>query len=371
MSELEATNITNEPTPNQAPQNQEMALDDARRVKTLSPGMLVFKRFIRNRLAVIGLVILIAMFLFSFLGPFISPYTETQVFYRSDTISKDYAGAIFNTELRYSVKEGEKFGGAEQARFLLALGKNQPHFKSGENTYAYIEEGENFYRIVQLDLFAESLIGRLNPLPGNTIPAGFEEVFKKANDAGKTSFVFEGTTYILTKEMKATQISTQRDVAIASYSIFDAYNPQDAALTNSFDFRLLSESAGVKNVKTFTFGGRIYKINEHEGQITILDDKGEPFAEVSNIIVNPLDQNEFLPVDFKALARDAIINRDTSFEYVDANGVTTEYDVNRVNTNYYIKRETPTILINMFEFPSAKHLLGTDNNGMDLSLIHI
>lgn len=366
MSELEATNITNEPTPKQAPQNQEMALDDARRVKTLSPGMLVFKRFIRNRLAVIGLVILIVMFLFSFLGPFISPYTETQVFYKGDTISKDYAGAIFNTELRYSVKEGEKFGGAEQARFLLALGKNQPHFKSGENTYTYIAEGENFYRIVQLELFAESLIGRLNPLPGNTIPAGFEEVFKKANDAGKTSFVFEGTTYILTKEMKATQISTQRDVAIASYSIFDAYNPQDAALTNSFDFRLLSESAGVKNVKTFTFGGRIYKINEHEGQITILDDKGEPFAEVSNIIVNPLDQNEFLPVDFKALARDAINNRDTSFEYVDANGVTTEYDVNRVNTNYYIKRETPTILINIFEFPSAKHLLGTDNNGMDM-----
>ena len=31
---------------------EEMHLDDARRVKVLSPGMLVFKRFIRNRLAV-------------------------------------------------------------------------------------------------------------------------------------------------------------------------------------------------------------------------------------------------------------------------------------------------------------------------------
>ena len=35
---------------------QEMHLDDARRVKVLSPGMLVFKRFIRNRLAVVGTV---------------------------------------------------------------------------------------------------------------------------------------------------------------------------------------------------------------------------------------------------------------------------------------------------------------------------
>ncbi|NLC13597.1 MAG: ABC transporter permease, partial [Chloroflexi bacterium] len=151
-----------------------MALDDARRVKTLSPGMLVFKRFIRNKLAVIGLVILVAMFLFSFLGPLLSPYTQTEVFYKQDTISKDYAGAIYNTELRYSIKEGEAFGGAEQARFLLALGKNQPHFKSGETNYTYIEEGENFYRIAQLDVFAESLMGRVNPLPGNTLPAGFE-----------------------------------------------------------------------------------------------------------------------------------------------------------------------------------------------------
>ena len=366
MSELESTNLKNEPTQKQLPNDQGMALDDARRVKTLSPGMLVFKRFIRNKLAVIGLIILVAMFLFSFLGPLLSPFTQTQVFYKQGSMSKDYAGAIFNTELRYSIKEGEAFSGAEQARFLLALGKGKPHFKSGENNYSYIEEGEDFYRIVQLDLFAESLLGRTNPLPGNTLPDGFEDIFKKADQAGNTSFVFDGTTYILTKELKAVQISTQRDVAIASYSIFDAYNSLDAALINSYDFRFLSESAGVKDSETFTFRGKIYKINEHEGQITILDDKGEPFAEVSSIIVNPLDQNEFLPVKFKAIARDAINNRENKFEFVGADGVTTEYDVYRVNTNYYIKRETSTVLINMFEFPSLRHLLGTDNNGMDM-----
>lgn len=366
MSELEATNLTTEPTQNQTPQNQGMALDDARRVKTLSPGMLVFKRFIRNKLAVIGLIILVAMFLFSFVGPFLTPYTQTEVFYKDSSISKDYAGAIFNTELRYSVKEGEAFGGAEQARFLLALGRDQNQFKSGDNTYTFIEEGENFYRIMQLDLFAESLLGRINPVPGNTIPAGFEDVFKKAEEAGNTSFVFDGTTYIVTKEMKSIQISTQKDVAIASFSVFDAYNAEDEALINSYDFRFLSESAGVQDMKTFEYGGRVFKILEHEGQITINDDKGQPFAEVSNIIVNPLDLNEFLPVEFKAIARDAINNRENKFEIVDENGVVTEYDIHRVNANYYIKRETPTVLINMFEFPTLQHPLGTDNNGMDM-----
>ena len=270
MSELESTNLINEPTQKQLPQNQGMALDDARRVKTLSPGMLVFKRFIRNKLAVIGLIILVAMFVFSFLGPFLSPYTQTEVFYKQGSMSKDYAGAIFNTELRYSIKEGEVFGGLDQARFLLALSRGEPYFKSGENSYSYFEEGEDFYRIVQLDLFAQSLMGRTNPSPGNTLPAGFEDVFKKADEAGNTSFVFDGTTYILTRELKAVQISTQRDVAIASFSIIDAYNSQDSALINSYDFRFLSESAGVNDEETFTFDGKIYKINEHEGQITIL-----------------------------------------------------------------------------------------------------
>ena len=80
MSEPEAINVPNEPI--QSPQPaQVMALDDARRVKTLSPGMLVFKRFIRNKLAVIGLIILVLMFLFSFVGPLLSPYSQTQVFY--------------------------------------------------------------------------------------------------------------------------------------------------------------------------------------------------------------------------------------------------------------------------------------------------
>ncbi|MEL7626791.1 MAG: ABC transporter permease [Anaerolineaceae bacterium] len=366
MSELESTNITNEPVQNRPSQNQNMALDDARRVKTLSPGMLVFKRFIRNKLAVIGLVILVFMFLFSFLGPFLSPYTQTEVFYKESSISKDFAGAIFNTELRYSVKEGEKFSGAEQARFLFALGKGNHTFESGENSYSYIAEGENFYRIVRLQKFAEVVLGRINPLPGNTLALGFADAFEKANTAGEKSFVFDGTTYILTKVLKNTIISTQTDVAIASYSIFDAYNPGDTSLINSYEFRRLSETAAVKNESSFELDGRVFQIKEQEGQTTILDDKGEPFAEVSNIIVNPLDTNEFLSVEFKAKARNAIINRDKSFEFVAPDGVATVYDLNRVNTNYYIKRETTTTLINMFEFPSARHPLGTDNNGMDM-----
>ena len=46
------------------------------RVKVLSPGMMVAKRFFRSKLSVVGLVILIALFVFSFLGPVFSPWAE-------------------------------------------------------------------------------------------------------------------------------------------------------------------------------------------------------------------------------------------------------------------------------------------------------
>ena len=60
-----------------------MKLDDAQRVRVLSPGMMVAKRFFRNRLAIVGLVIIICMFLFAFVGGAVNPYSQSEVFYRS------------------------------------------------------------------------------------------------------------------------------------------------------------------------------------------------------------------------------------------------------------------------------------------------
>ena len=66
----------------------EYSLNDDRRVKTLSPGAMVAKRFFRNRIAVLGMVVLILMFLFSFLGGALMPYGESQLFYRKDSQSR-------------------------------------------------------------------------------------------------------------------------------------------------------------------------------------------------------------------------------------------------------------------------------------------
>ena len=59
-----------------ASEEEQYSLNDDRRVKVLSPGAMVIKRFLRNRIAVVGLAILAFMFVFSFIGGLITPYAE-------------------------------------------------------------------------------------------------------------------------------------------------------------------------------------------------------------------------------------------------------------------------------------------------------
>ena len=47
----------------------------------MTPGQMVFRRFMRNRLAVVGICAIVFMFLFCFVGPLFSPYSETELFY--------------------------------------------------------------------------------------------------------------------------------------------------------------------------------------------------------------------------------------------------------------------------------------------------
>ncbi len=352
--------ITETPEPIQPVRAPQLALDDQRRIKVLSPGMLVAKRFFRNRLALIGLVILVLMFIFSFLGPVLSPYTQTQVFYTENEIDKDYAGAIINTELRYVVDEGQEFGALARANFLLALGKNQTTFATNGLGYSYVEEAEGTYRLLQLERVAQDLLDKLIPAGDGEVPDGLEKAYLAAKQAKQMMFEMDGVTYHITKEGRNTFVSTERNLALASLSIYDAYNAEDSSTVDSYPFRYASLIAIRDNETEFEVAGKSYTVEYGEGSNTIKTSDGKDFAEVSNIIVNPLDQREFLPVEFKSLAREVITDRGSTFEF---GGI--EYTVVRVNTNYYIKRETTSMVIKMFEFPTAQHPLGTDNNGMD------
>ena len=127
--------------------SQPLALDDERRVKVLSPGMLVFKRFVRNRLAITGALIILFMFTFSFLGGILMPYRESTVFKEYAPMNKLYAAVTENTEFRYVLFEGQTFDNSAKSRMIWAINNNQASFESGSNVYGLEKEGDDFFRM--------------------------------------------------------------------------------------------------------------------------------------------------------------------------------------------------------------------------------
>jgi len=344
----------------------EMKLDDARRIKVLSPGMLVFKRFIRNKLAVVGLVILFFMFTFSFIGPLLSPYAQTEVFTGVGSMSKEFASATYNEELRYTVADGKKFDGAERAAFLLAMGKGNLTFKAAGENYSYVKEGDSLYRIKELTPVVEVLGKIFKPLTDQALPENLKTTFEQALAAGKNGFELEGTSYSFYKEGKITRIATDDDVAIGTLYIFDPFEESQKDFVQSFNFSMPAGQAVALQASNFQAEGKEYSVLYEEGHAVIKDAAGNEIADVSNIIVNPLDIGTFLPVDFKTTVRKAITDRENDFVYKIQNGEETHYTIVRVNKTYNIKRDTNISLIRQYEMPSNEHPLGLDNNGMDV-----
>ena len=76
MSELDKKLDTNSLLNAEATQDDLHGENLTERAKVLSPTATIIKRFFRSKLSVFGLVTLIILFLFSFVGPLFSPWGE-------------------------------------------------------------------------------------------------------------------------------------------------------------------------------------------------------------------------------------------------------------------------------------------------------
>ena len=181
--------------------HEDYSLSDDRRVKVLSPGTLVAKRFFRNRLAVVGLTILAVMFIFSFIGGLVSPYGQDEVFYRDDIQLKEYAAMSENTEYRYLVADGQEFGTILQAQLTLHMGKDDSFSYKGV-TYDVTEEGDSLYSVSSggrlLAIAYKDIISANDP----SQKFGFNFSFSalKAHANGETEFTADGKTYTLDED---------------------------------------------------------------------------------------------------------------------------------------------------------------------------
>ena len=365
MSETKNTPVQNES------ENKPLSLDDGRRVKVLSPGMMVFKRFIRNRLAILGICILVFMFSFSFIGGIVSPYRQDEVFYKYDKANKEYASAVVNTEYRYVLAEGAALPATARASFNLAAKNGQGSFSAGGVSYSVIKVDDGFYRIATgSELGSVTAMGKIAQVkanPGVEISKAVQDAAIAAVKANQTSFELDGATYTLAPgKAKSYTLSGTQDIALASLLAFDSANKDVEALVNSYDFRLASETAMHAGETSFSLNGETYAMEiESETNATVLKD-GEEVASISNVIVSPIVAGTPLPMDYKAAVADAIAAKQTAFEYVNAMGETEKHTIDLRLNNYVVFTEQVTYLVDMYSAPSKAHLLGTDDHGMDV-----
>lgn len=284
-------------------ENEELSLNDDRRVKTLSPWALVRRRFIRNRVAVTGLIILICMFLFAFLGGAITPYGEAQLFYRYDEAKKQYAAVKENTDVRYTVKEGAEFPALAQAKLVLARkGGDSGEFEADGVTYSFEKVGEDCYSVSldgEMIAFGTAVV-LTEQTPGTL---SFEEKFAvvQAVASEKDTVELEGKKYDIDAEGNIS--SGSEVVATASKYIISALMG-DVNLTDEYKEQLIE---AIESDKTE------FNFKNEEGQ----------------------DAEYFISYD--------------------------------AGTKTYSVLETvETKVFDTYSSPSKEHWLGTDRNGMDM-----
>ena len=221
----------------------EFSLDDARRVKTLSPGVLTAKRFFRNRLAVVGLVILSAMFLFSFLGGLLIPYGQEQVFYREDIQKKEFAAVSRNDQ--YRITATEAMDAVLQAQISLAISRGENSLSYEDITYAIVSEGEDFYGIFT----GENPVAFANKdiiHGGGSFPFSYEAL--KAYSSGQAVFNAEGKSYRI--DENGNIFGSNGEAGFISRLII---RPRVAGTDISRDFRAAAQQAILENAEEFTY----------------------------------------------------------------------------------------------------------------------
>ena len=352
---------------------EHFSLNDDRRVKVLSPGALVAKRFFRNRLAVVGLSILIFMFVFSFIGGLLSPYGEDEFFYREDQINKEFAVVTENSDFRYMAKDSNLFGSAVQAQTMLAIQKNSESFSYNGNNYALAQEGSDFYSISS---------------GGKLIGIAYKDVVS-SSDGQALSFEF---VYTALKSYAALAQEVEEEAEQETAGVSEATGATDDAAEPA-EPEEVSEPAA----KTFTVDGLTYTIDEDGG---VLQGEKE-VAYISRYIVQAIMPDIFLSRDFKEKLIDTIAVGGTKFTYTDeslilndepdaaldgeeagigamddalaeeddtASDATMEYTIERSqnHANWIIRQQQSSRQYDSYSFPSAKHWLGTDKYGMDM-----
>lgn len=292
--------------------NTVLALDDTQRVKVLSPGRLVTKRFFKNKLAMVGLGILIFMFLFAFLFPIFYPYSQTQIFYKYDQLALDYANATERTEnVSYSLNPDIEIHYSVENRVNSYITEMENAGKSSFTAYdsdgaEYIIDklGDKVYTLSANDLneFASyygsakvatyDKLGKSFSWNGTVLDEEFQTAASEAVAAKKSSFTSDGSTYTVESSKKNKYDITREDAAI------EYFGAEAGA-----DFAAAVAAAVDTGEDAFDFEGTEYLLRERSGGYIIGTAGEKVIANVySSFVFDAVDPSAPISNELKAAA---------------------------------------------------------------------
>ena len=273
----------------EAPQEQ-MALDDTRRVKVLSPGMLVFKRFIRNKLAVAGIVILVVMFLFSFLGPLFSPYGLEDRFFKYKPEELSYATAkTKDVWFTGDIDDEIRTGALREIGKTMFMGTYQ--LKADQEFNFFNEDGEQFtVRVISPDPYTPS-----TAVYGSTEIASFRRGEMQYYDpaivddellniirnhveskSSETQFEYNGMQVFvqLTMVERRYFVASDTPLAVSSFNRYTPINGKVFELESDPQFMHEASVAALAGESSFEYEGNVYTLSVEDDDTQVLQSSG-------------------------------------------------------------------------------------------------
>ncbi len=275
--------------------DEPLALDDSQRVKVLSPGRLVAKRFFRNRLAILGSVILILMFLFSFVGPLFYPYGQVETCskhstqmatYASASFRKDYIGLDLDPDNAIDRTAGLKVN--SQIDALEKSGESETVFFSGANAYMVEKLGDKVFTVSQSNnvavatLTESTAIGIFDTINKSIeyytgvadLGDDFTAAVAQARADKADTFTFNGLEYGLTMRSKMSY-----EVTCLESSVEFAGAAMDDGFLEAYN------EAAENKANVFTYENVEYMIHAEDDKVTISKSSGYELMQVRSVFI--------------------------------------------------------------------------------------
>jgi peptide/nickel transport system permease protein len=337
---------------------EELALDDERRVKVLSPSALMAKRFFSNWLALIGMVILIAMFLFSFLGGLLMPYREDQLFLTYEEVVRDFVSAAYSNTIQTTPIEGFDLSVMSRGSLVSAIHNGQSSFSADSVEYAIAPLGAESWLVTARMPVANITFGGVRytfmPQGGASVSDSLQARATQAIEEEAAAFEHEGLPYSVSQTGRRYTLAVSREAVLASrltISPLASGFQADFGLLRDFEEALATGSA------RFTDGYEIRRA----GEAYYISLNGVDQFVASRYSIQPTVSNTIVSAEMRTVIENAIAGNEAEFTF---DGVS--YLVSGVDGQYSIKTAQSTQLVSMLERPSFRHWLGTDKNGMDV-----